>query len=92
MTKISELLSSASDGFDQTDQQADGQIIVGLREHFKDTNWYTGGMPADPKRNIVAVGTLHFIRRWKDQQVVKTYTDHPLPDVNELNAKIPIEQ
>lgn len=76
------------DGFDQPDDQSD-RTIVGLMEKFKDGDWTTGGLPADPKRRLVAVDTDVIIQRWKDQITIETIAEKPLPDIGLLNASVP---
>lgn len=78
------------DGFNASADEARGnRIIVGAIESFKDNEWSTGGLPADPNRKLVAVGALHFLQRWSEQRVVETITARPLPDVDDLNGAIP---
>jgi hypothetical protein len=75
-----------SDGFDDSDEGGGG---LGPIEKFVDGDWSIGGVPADPKRRLIAVHTETWIRRWKDKKVVEEIKTKPLPDLKELNASIP---
>jgi hypothetical protein len=73
------------DGFDDHD---DGSSF-GPIEKFVDGDWSIGGVPADPKRRLLAVGTETWLRRWKDKRVIDEIKDKPLPDLEMLNESIP---
>ena len=77
------------DGFDDSDERAGG---YGPLEKFVDGDWTLGGVPADPKRRLVAVHTQSFVRRWQGKRVVHTITEKPLPDLEQLNATIPTDE
>jgi hypothetical protein len=74
------------DGFNDHDEGGGG---YGPIEKFTDGDWSIGGVPADPKRRLVAVHTQTFIRRWRDKKVIETITTMPLPDLDALNAAVP---
>jgi hypothetical protein len=79
-----------NDGFDQPDEV--NRTVVGLMEKFNDGDWTTGGLPADKARRSVAVAVDTIIQRWKDQRVIETITEKPLPDINLLNETVPREE
>src|SRR4029077_10329421 len=79
------------DGFD--DASSDDRLIQGTVVRCVDGVWSTGdGTKLTPDMQWIALGTAEAIQRWKNNKPVETIKktpDHPLPDVEELNAKIP---
>jgi hypothetical protein len=80
-----------SGGFDQPDGQT-GRVIVGPIEKFVDGDWTTGGLPADPKRRLAAVGTDVIIQRWREQRVIEVFVEKPLPNLELLNEAAPKDE
>jgi hypothetical protein len=72
------------DGFDDQDEGGG----LGPFEKFNDGEWTTSGVPADPKRRILAVHIEMFVRRWRSKQA-EDIRDKPLPNVDDLNACVP---
>jgi hypothetical protein len=72
------------DGFDDHD----GGGGFGPIEKFADGDWSIGGVPADPKRRLIAVHVETFIRRWRGKRAEDIRTK-PLPDLDDLNASVP---
>jgi hypothetical protein len=77
-----------SDGFDQPGDQSD-HTIIGPIEKFVDGDWTTGGLPSDYKRRLVAVENDVVIRRWRENRVIETIREKPLPDIDLLNQAVP---
>jgi hypothetical protein len=73
------------DGFDDHSEDGGG---LGAFEKFNDGEWTTGGVPADPKRRLLAVHVEVFVRRWRGKKA-EDIRDKPLPDVDDLNASVP---
>jgi hypothetical protein len=79
------------DGFDQAD--INDRIIQGTILRCVDGKWTDGDggdFPVGTK--MLAVGTAQCLQRWEDKMPVETIRkqgNEPLPDVDELNAKIP---
>jgi hypothetical protein len=76
------------DGFDDSDERSGyGPILK-----FVDGDWSIGGVPADPKQRLAAVHVETFVRRWRDKRVIEVITTRPLPDLDQLNATVPVDE
>jgi hypothetical protein len=77
------------DGFDVPDDPGENGTLIGAIEKYTKGDWTTAGAPADSKRRLLAVDTLHCLRRWQDKRVIQEIHDRPLPKVDDLNKAIP---
>jgi hypothetical protein len=75
------------DGFNSI-APTDDQIIVGTLLKCIEGKWSADGVEVPPSTRLLAFGTDKFLQRWHDQQA-ETIREKPLPDPDELNAKIP---
>jgi hypothetical protein len=79
----------SGDGFDDRDEGGG----FGPIEKFVDGDWFTGNVPADPQRRLVAVYTESWLRRWQGKQVIDEIKNKPLFELEHLleerNAAIP---
>lgn len=79
---------------DQVLKSEKPRIIQGVILKCVDGRWEDkdGLTPPD---NLMAMGTARCLQCWKDQQPVDTIVEteaEPLPDADELNAAIPVEE
>jgi hypothetical protein len=77
------------DGFD--DAGAEERLIRGALLRAVDGVWSTRD-DTDVPPGLIALATVEAVQRWEDQKPVETIIKRPgqvLPDVDELNAKIP---
>ena len=77
------------DGFDVPDDPSEGGTLIGQIEKFAKGDWTTGGAPADLKRRLLAIDTLHCLRRWQNKSVIAEIHERPLPKIDDLNDAIP---
>jgi hypothetical protein len=81
----------AGDGFDDTG--SDDRLIQGTIIKCVDGHWSAKDDTAlPPGMRLIALATAQALQRWQDQMPVETIVKRPgqpLPDVDELNAKIP---
>jgi hypothetical protein len=81
------------DGFDQTD--ADDRIIQGTILRCVDGKWSADGGDLPTGTKMLALGTVQCLQRWEDKvpaETIRKKGNEPLPDVDELNAKVPQEE
>jgi hypothetical protein len=78
-----------ADGFDGGDDDSD-RLIRGPITGCVDGVWSAKDGSALP-RPVIAVATKEVVQCWKGGMPTQTITTLPLPDVNELNAKVPKE-
>jgi hypothetical protein len=83
-------LSPVSDGYHELEQSDDCNPI-GPFAKCVDGEWTIGGVPPDPNYRSIAIGIAHTLQCWKDQEKIDEIFDHPLPDVDDLNASVPKE-
>jgi hypothetical protein len=76
------------DGFDDHDEGGG----FGVLEKFVDGTWTTGGVPSDPERRLIALRTETWLRRWQNKRVIDEIKTHPLPNLDDLNASIPVSE
>jgi hypothetical protein len=93
-TKTENLLAVVGDGFG--DDDAVGRLIQGTIVRCVDGRWATrDGTTFPPDTRLLALATTTALQRFKDQrrvdEIVKRFGE-PLPDVDELNAKIPADE
>jgi len=77
------------DGFDDTD--IDDRLIKGTILRAVDGVWSTRD-GTDLPSVLIALSTTKAVQHWQDQKPVETIVKEPgkrLPDIEELNAKIP---
>jgi hypothetical protein len=88
----SESLSNIADGFDDN-PDATERLIQGTIVACVDGVWSAkDGTSLSPGAQYVVLSTAEALQRWEGQQPVETILKkpgQPLPDVDELNAKIP---
>jgi hypothetical protein len=81
----------ADDGF--ADGSADDRLIQGTIIRCVDGRWTTrDGTAFAPETRLLALAVTQALQHWHDQMPVETIIKHgsePLPNVDELNAKIP---
>jgi hypothetical protein len=82
---------TVQDGFD-VDEQIDRRLIQGAIVKFVDGKWTMGGEPWPADTRVIVVDGLRAIQRWQAQKPIETFMDLPLPDLDNLNSKIPEEQ
>jgi hypothetical protein len=79
-------------GNDDDDDEFSGQIVKGVRVKFNDKIWSAAdGTPLGENDQFLVVGTGHAYQRWVDGRP-EVITERPLPDLEELNDKVPREQ
>jgi hypothetical protein len=80
-----------TDGFDET--EANDRVIQGELLKCVDGNWTDrDGLPVPEKAQLLALSTATIIQHWQNGRPIETIVKRPgvpLPDVDELNAKIP---
>src|SRR5437899_11838587 len=81
------------DGWGDRDDDG-GRVIQGQLIKCVDGIWMRQGQtePLDPDLRLLAVKTTTILQHWFEQKPVQTIVKQPgvpLPDLNELNAKIP---
>jgi hypothetical protein len=81
----------SDDGFDDT--SSDNRLIQGAVARCVDGVWSTSdGTKLTPDMQWIALGIAEAIQRWKNNRPVETIKKTPgvpLPDVEDLNAKVP---
>ena len=84
-----------TDGWDDADG-ADDRVIQGTLIKCVDGHWTDRDKHAIPAgTRLLALSTHQLLQRWQDDQPVETIPKkpgEPLPDVDELNARIPRDQ
>lgn len=94
MSNTTNLPIITDDGFGDPDVDAE-RIIQGTIIRCIDGQWTDAdGTAFGPDTMMLALGTTMCLQRWENQKPVKTIrkiSNEPLPDVDELNAKIPKE-
>ena len=78
-----------SDGWSDTEN--DDRIIQGTLVRCVDGHWSDKDGANLPKQ-LLALSTITVFQCWRDQKPIETITDLPLPDLDELNAKIPQDE
>ncbi len=90
-----ELTSYGNDGWNDTDS-ADDRVIQGTLIKCVDGHWTDRDKRAIPSSTrLLALSTHQLLQRWQGNQPVETIHKKPgvpLPDVDELNARIPRDQ
>jgi hypothetical protein len=76
---------------DFDDAGTDDRVIQGQLLKCVDGNWSTRDETPLPEV-LLALSTAHFLQCWKEQKVVETIRDHPLPSIDDLNAQVPQEE
>src|SRR5262249_32013048 len=67
-----------------------GRSLLGSVAPWTDTaGWKANGMPLPSP--LLVIGHQIIVRRWQNNRPIDI-TEHPLPDVEQLNSQIPIEQ
>jgi hypothetical protein len=76
------------DGYDD-DSQYESRTIQGQVAKFgADSRWSCQSLPM-PDVDLIAIDCRRIIQRWRDGMIVDEFLDPPLPDVSNLNSKIP---
>jgi hypothetical protein len=79
------------DGFDDT--SSDDRLIQGSVLRCVDGHWSTDDKkPFPPDRELIALGTAEALQHWRNNKPIETIKKEagkPLPDVDDLNDKIP---
>jgi hypothetical protein len=70
----------------------DDRVIVGTLLKFVDGVWSENDIKVPTGTKLLALSTHQILRRWHDQEGFKYIVKKPLPDPDELNAKIPQEE
>lgn len=84
-------IPTTDDGFNDSadsDRIIQGSIIRCVDGHWSDRD----GVSFPPETKMLALATAMALQHWKNQQPIKTIVkqpNKPLPDLEELNAKIP---
>lgn len=90
-----EPLTILTDGWDDTDS-ADDRVIQGTLIKCVDGHWTNRDKNAIPAgTRLLALAAHQLLQHWHDGQPVETILKkpgEPLPDIDELNAKIPQKQ
>jgi hypothetical protein len=80
----------ANDGFDP--QVPSDRVIIGERLKWtSEDGWIAWGEPVAETVELLAVGCSDFLQMWHDKRVVEVIADKPLPDIDILNDKVPVE-
>jgi hypothetical protein len=80
--------SNVGFGFDEIDPEG-SRSIVGPFVKFVDGEWtISNGVPLDPNFRPLVIGLAHTLQCWKDNEKLDEIVEHPLPDVDDLNAAI----
>jgi hypothetical protein len=67
------------------------KLLQGTVARFNSGTWADASGAALPEELIVT-GTTHALQCWKDEKPTDVITEHPLPDLDELNNQIPVEE
>jgi hypothetical protein len=86
-------LPVAGDGFEITDNDDKDRVIQGSIIRCVDGEWTDGdGEPFPPDTPLLVLATTMALQHWKNKEPIETIMKQPgqpLPDVDELNKKIP---
>jgi hypothetical protein len=86
----SNLPTTRDDGFNDAE---DGRVIRGVIAKFVDGNWTdSDGAAISADKKLLAWSTTQCLQRWENKKPVEVIVKRPgvsLPDVDELNNKIP---
>jgi hypothetical protein len=89
-------LPVTSGGFDDDGDDNASRIIQGSIIRCVDGQWTDGdGEPFPPDTKLLVLATAMALQHWKDKKPVETILKQPgqpLPDIDELNSKIPKKQ
>lgn len=89
--KNENLPAVSDDGFD--DGGDESRIIKGEIYRCVDGNWSEkDGTPFPPGTKRIALAVAEAVQRWQDQRPIETITDKPLPNIDELNATVPVSE
>src|SRR5436309_1801502 len=81
------------DGFEDADDNVDAaRIIQGRLIKCTDGVWADRDDVKPPDRPLLALATTTVVQHWQDSEPIETIVKQPgkpLPDIDELNAKIP---
>src|SRR6516165_6111102 len=91
-TKTENLPVRSDDGFDDNDNS--DRLLQGTRAACVDGEWTraSDGTEIPPDKRFLCLGTAEGLQHWEDGKLIKEIKKRPneaLPDVDELNAKIP---
>ena len=89
--KIASLLTD--DGFDEGGPH--DRLIQGPIGRCVDGRWTIDGIEPSKDKRFIGLGTAEAVQCWRDEMPIETIVKNagmPLPDIAELNAKIPQSQ
>jgi hypothetical protein len=91
-TKIENLPARTDDGFDDSDNN--DRLLQGTRAACVDGEWTraSDGTKIPPDKRFLCLGTAEGLQHWEDGKLIEEIKKKPnesLPDVDDLNAKIP---
>ena len=91
-TKTENLPVRSDDGFDDSDNN--DRLLQGTRAACVDGEWTraSDGTEIPPDKRFLVLATAEGLQHWEDGQLVEERIkkpNEPLPNVDELNAKIP---
>jgi hypothetical protein len=91
-TKIENLPARTDDGFDDNDNS--DRLLQGTRAACVDGEWTraSDGTEIPPEKRFLCLGTAEGLQHWEDGKLIEEIKKKPnesLPDVDDLNGKIP---
>jgi hypothetical protein len=82
--------TSPDDGF--ADAEGNNRLIQGTVARCVDGHWTKDGTAFAPDTRLIVLGTAEALQLWRNNKPVETIKKEPgkpLPDIDELNSKIP---
>ena len=67
-------------------------IFDGVKLQFPEGVWHADGIPVPKGQRWIIDGWFDLMQHWENNKVIEEITEHPLPDLNELNDAIPRSQ
>src|SRR5262249_55301223 len=78
------------DGF--SGSVTDGKLIKGQILRWNETNGWTDRDGLRPPEILLVLACTEALQRWKNKQPLETITAKPLPEIDALNASIPMQE
>src|SRR5262249_44520099 len=67
------------------------RLLQGTIARFVDGKWADSTGAVLPEK-LIALGTTEALQCWSDGKPTDTITEHPLPNIDDLNGQIPVEE
>jgi hypothetical protein len=67
-------------------------VIEGAKLQLPEGVWHADGIPVPAGKRWIVHEWFDLLQRWEANRVIEEITDHPLPDLDELNDAVPKSQ